>query len=118
MHLLSLVVAVGCCVLASKQSTRHRGDTSSDIKKKTPNQHHFTIEAMSANGEHMSVIEYLENLMKHVEHLNFDDRLPSLYSYLGIAYHDASRSLDAVDAFKNCSRYHLRYPDPRYTIII
>lgn len=89
-----------------------------DVSKRTPNQHHDTVTAMSSRGEHMSVIEYLESLMKHVEHLNFDDRLPSLYAYLGVAYHDASRSEDAVDAFRNCSRYHLVTPDPRYPLLL
>jgi hypothetical protein len=51
--------------------------------------------------------------MKHVDHLNFDDRLPSLYSYLGVAYHDASNTEKAIASFQNCTLYHLNNPDPR-----
>jgi DNA gyrase inhibitor GyrI len=84
-----------------------------DISKKSPDQHHETVASMSRSGQHMSVIEYLENLMKHVDHLNFDDRLPSLYSYLGVAYHDASNTEKAIASFQNCTLYHLNNPDPR-----
>ena len=117
MQQLILFVVVCSLLAPSVEGGRRRGSKMyNDISKKTPDQHFKEVENMSASGQHMSIIEYLENLMKHVEHLNFDDRLPSLYSYLGVAYHDASRSEDAVDAFKNCSRYHIRHPDPRYAL--
>ena len=111
----TFIVVIVCCLLAtSVQGARRRGSKMfNDVSKKTPNQHHETVTAMANSGQHMSVIEYLENLMKHVDNLNFDDRLPSLYAYLGVAYHDASRTEDAVNAFKNCSRYHIKNPDPR-----
>ena len=112
---LIYVLLVGMVMVVGVQCARRRGSKMyNDIAKKTPSQHHEIVAAMSANGQHMSIIQYLEKLMQHVDNLNFDDRLPSLYSFLGVAYHDASRSEDAVKAFQNCSRYHVRAPDPRY----
>lgn len=108
------VVALGICASGVDGARRRGSKMFNDISHKTPDQHHETVAAMSRSGQHMSVIEYLENLMKHVDNLNFDDRLPSLYSYLGVAYHDASRSHEAIKAFQNCSLYHTRVIDPRY----
>lgn len=113
MQLLSSVVLV-CCLMVSRAQGAQGGR---DASGKTPAQHRFTVQAMSSSGQHMSIIEYLETLLTKVDHLNFDDSLPSLYSYLGVAYHDASRTEDSIQAFKNCSRYHTRVPDPRSVLL-
>lgn len=111
------IVACLCALTSSVEGARRRGSKLfNDISGRTPDQHHLAVQGMSNSGQHMTIIAYLEDLMKHVEHLNFDDRLPSLYSYLGVAYHDATRTEDAIAAFKNCTLYHQRNPDPRLVL--
>lgn len=58
------------------------------------------LDRLSKEGRIMDTIEYLTELKSHYGHLFIDDKLPSLYSFLGVALYTAKRLEESITTIK------------------